>query len=382
MRKVLWFFSDRYGCGYYRSYSPAFFLRERGLADVDLVDQREVIRGGRLSEADFEFDVFLMQRAIGGHWPAIQREARRRGIATVIELDDDLFNVPRTNPASGLYRSKAMQRDLRAQLDMADRVIVSTEPLARLIAQSMGWAQWRDRIAICPNHLLPEIWSEDTLSAVTKYQNTNVVIGWQGSTTHQTDFTAAARALATVVETYPQVKLRFFGDVPATVRSLVPESRREAAKGVPFQQYPATLKFLAFDIGIAPLTPNRFNESKSNIKWLEYSALSIPCVASAVYPYAQSIEHGVTGFLATTEAEWVAHLSTLVESEILRRRVGRAAHAAVWSKFSANVHGPAWASVLDSLPLNEGIHASKRLRIPTAEQRPDGAVVGEESRGE
>jgi glycosyltransferase involved in cell wall biosynthesis len=115
---------------------------------------------------------------------------------------------------------------------------------------------------------------------------------------------------------------------------------------VPFEYYPATLRYLNFDIGIAPVTDSHFNQSKSNIKWLEYSALGVPSVCSKVYPYATSIEHGVTGFLASNDDEWYRALKSLVESAELRQQIGRAAFDHVWREYAPDQCVPAWERVI------------------------------------
>lgn len=368
MKRVLWFYSDKSGCGTYRTYFPAMYLQQHKLADVDLAAHRDIVtqwmraeeraqstgapldRVHGLTDEDYAFDVLVFQRAVSGPFPHIMRECRRRGVSTIFEMDDDLFNLPRTNPAKAFWERRDIQRDLRAQLDLADRVIVSTLPLAEVVAKEQGWKTWRDRITVCANHLHPDIWGEEPLSYVTPYMSGQTVIGWQGSTTHETDFMAAAPALATMVERYPQVHIRLFGSVPKAIQERVPPERRSYVKGVPFEAYPGTLRLLNFDIGIAPLTPCRFNDSKSNLKWLEYSALRVPCVASKVYPYATSIRQGETGFVADSQREWETYLSQLIEDSMLRKRIADAAFDDVWTRFSAEKQVPTWHQVLQALP--------------------------------
>ena len=52
--------------------------------------------------------------------------------------------------------------------------------------------------------------------------------------------------------------------------------------------YPAKAKSLKLDLAIAPLEPCRFNEGKSNIKLLEYTALGIPGVFTDITPYRKA----------------------------------------------------------------------------------------------
>jgi glycosyltransferase involved in cell wall biosynthesis len=80
-----------------------------------------------------------------------------------------------------------------------------------------------------------------------------------------------------------------------------------------------------FDIGVIPLSDHAFNESKSHIKALEYSALGIPVVASDSAPYRDFVVDGVTGYLCRTPDEWRARLRELVNDADARAELGAAA---------------------------------------------------------
>ena len=47
-----------------------------------------------------------------------------------------------------------------------------------------------------------------------------------------------------------------------------------------------------YDFGLAPLVRGRFNDCKSGIKVLDYAALGLPTMASAVPAYVESIPNG------------------------------------------------------------------------------------------
>jgi glycosyltransferase involved in cell wall biosynthesis len=99
-----------------------------------------------------------------------------------------------------------------------------------------------------------------------------------------------------------------------------------------------------YDIALAPAGDSSFYRGKSDLRWLEASALGQPIIADpVVYP---DIEHGVTGFHASTPEEMGAILRELVADAPLRRRVGEAAKAYVTEHRSAHVSARQWASVL------------------------------------
>jgi hypothetical protein len=343
MHSILWLVSDLGGCGAYRAYMPALSL-EPAIENHFLL--HHIAAFSKIDRELSGIDLVVFQRAIGEgakHW---MERCIELGIPTVVELDDNLFNVPKHNPGSAFWHQKGSVRVLREQLAMCNHVLVSTRPLAAVLQAQMGW-RTAEKITVAPNHLHPTVWGEAMLwPRVDNLGRT--VIGWQGSQTHNTDFKAVIDALAQIVRDFPEVMLRFFGSLPAPIQGRVPEDRWQIVKGVSYEQYPATLAHLNFDIGIAPVTDSIFNRSKSNIKFLEYGALSIPCVASRVYPYATTVRHGETGFLASTPADWYDALAALVRSADLRKTVGQAAHADVWKRFGPDCVKP-WRDLFTTL---------------------------------
>jgi hypothetical protein len=66
-------------------------------------------------------------------------------------------------------------------------------------------------------------------------------------------------------------------------------------KPVPVQEYPNWIcSNWQSHIGIAPIADNTFNDSKSELKWLEYTALGVPTVASDVGPYKRVMQTAST----------------------------------------------------------------------------------------
>lgn len=353
MINALWLTSDKLGCGTYRCYIPALSLQESKVADNEFLFHNQVTEPTP-SDLDGKH-VVVFQRAVGTLYIDMMKECARREIATVFEMDDNLFDVPRHNPASWFWRRKGIMKILHQQLDLADRVIVSTKPLLSRVLQEMKWGGDDHKVRLCPNHLHPAVWGRSVWGPVKPYDNQHTVIGWQGSSTHDTDFKMALPALARIIKERPDVVLRFLGCVPLSIRGVIPENRFQWTKGVEMARYPATLRYVNYDIGIAPVTDSLFNRCKSNIKWLEYSALGIPCVASKVYPYERSIEQGVTGFVAETEEEWYEYLTRLLNDPFLRQTIGTQAQQHVWQAHSQNQQAPKWAEALLSVTRRESL---------------------------
>jgi glycosyltransferase involved in cell wall biosynthesis len=128
----------------------------------------------------------------------------------------------------------------------------------------------------------------------------------------------------------------------AQVQLRVPTEYVSAAGWVPsVEDY---WKTVDYDIGVIPLKPHLFNQSKSHLKFLENAALGIPTVASDTGPYTRAIKHGETGFLVKRDHEWGKYLRDLVNDEDMRLEMGR--NAKEWAKTQIlEDHLDEWAKV-------------------------------------
>jgi glycosyltransferase involved in cell wall biosynthesis len=103
----------------------------------------------------------------------------------------------------------------------------------------------------------------------------------------------------------------------------------------------------AMDIGIMPLADQPFERGKSGYKLVQYLACGLPVVASPVGVNCEIVREDV-GFLATTEDEWRAALTTLIADAELRRRLGSAGRAKAESAYSLASQTPRLVEVLRS----------------------------------
>jgi glycosyltransferase involved in cell wall biosynthesis len=93
-------------------------------------------------------------------------------------------------------------------------------------------------------------------------------------------------------------------------------------------------------VGMVPLPVNEWNKRKFYMKTAQYMALGIPTVATPLGSNPEVVQHGVTGFLADSEEEWVEYLSLLIKDHELRLRMSHAAASAAREKYSleSNTH--------------------------------------------
>jgi glycosyltransferase involved in cell wall biosynthesis len=89
-----------------------------------------------------------------------------------------------------------------------------------------------------------------------------------------------------------------------------------------------------FDIGVMPLAATEFNRGKCMFKAIEYMGAGIPVIASSIGEAHYIIEHNKSGFLCSTEEEWVAALEELFTRRSLCVEMGRRGRQIVEKKYS------------------------------------------------
>jgi len=76
-------------------------------------------------------------------------------------------------------------------------------------------------------------------------------------------------------------------------------------------------------IGLMPLTNDEWSEGKCGFKLIQYLSLEIPAVSSSVGVNKLIIEHGINGFLCSTEEEWYHAIETMIKDSELRKSMGK-----------------------------------------------------------
>ncbi len=104
---------------------------------------------------------------------------------------------------------------------------------------------------------------------------------------------------------------------------------------------------LKMDIGLMPLTFDRWSQGKCGFKALQYMSLKIPVVASPVGVNSEIINHGLTGFLAHTDEEWLSSLRMLLREKQTRQSVGCAARDFVEKHYSVRSNTPLFLSLFE-----------------------------------
>ena len=106
------------------------------------------------------------------------------------------------------------------------------------------------------------------------------------------------------------------------------------------------------DIGIYPLTQDKWVLGKSGLKALQYMALGIPTIATNVGTNPGIISHMKNGLLVKTDKEWVEAIQTLANNPDLRAKIGLEARKKITENYSLDVTENKYLSILNELTSN------------------------------
>lgn len=351
--KILFLNAEYNGCAYWRMFEPARFLN-MNYRDVSVTFfPNDVYHYKPLSEWEQlakSHDIIVFSRVSNPQafqTMLVVREISQRPV--VVEMDDDWSCVDPNNIAYKDWHPGSIPCQIAdAQMKSSDLFQVSTMPLKRAMGYKYGKKSW-----IAPN-LIDVDKMAGILSEASKKRKTRdeIRIGWAGSATHYGDFMSFLPAMEIIANKYPKVKFVFRGmqadyfvcekdsievvdgKQKITRKCPIDVSRVEYAHGSGFWEWPKLLAEMDIDIVIVPLEETKFNKSKSNCRYLEFSSLKIPGVYADVEPYAKTITHGHNGFLAKTTSDWVQHISSLIDDEEMRREISNQAHLNVVQNWS------------------------------------------------
>jgi glycosyltransferase involved in cell wall biosynthesis len=152
------------------------------------------------------------------------------------------------------------------------------------------------------------------LFTINKNPNT-VTIGWTGSHSTLKYLQEVEPVLKQIEKQYPYVNFIAIADRP-------PDINLTSVQYITWNEETEIEDLLKIDIGIMPLPEDEWAKGKCGFKALQYMALNIPAVVSAVGVNVTIIDHGVNGFLAKSQEEWFDFLQQLITDDNLRKKIG------------------------------------------------------------
>lgn len=295
---------------------------------------QDLMRVRQLSAADYatradvsHLDTLLVQRDAvpPQHVDSLLDRLSTSGTRLVLELDDDLLS-PRALEAlhaDPYYDSKRLQ-GIRKIAEAADTVIVSTPAL-----QKLAWTFNRN-VEVVPNDLDERLWQSEPYSQDYKADDTFRIL-YMGTRTHADDFEILAPVMDEIQTRLGRsVILETIGIADGLpkrdwLRPMTLPSRMSS-----YPMFVTWVRSMAsrWDLAVAPLVDSAVNETKSDLKLLEYAMLNLPAIASDIGPY-RSVHSNLATVVENTQNAWVEAILSAINSPVDARNSALAARAHV-----------------------------------------------------
>lgn len=252
-------------------------------------------------------DVVVLQRPAREGIVALIPALQARGIAVVVDIDDDFSCLHPLHPSRPGFHprgpSEQSWHHVARACGLADLVTVTTPALAERYGA-------HGRVAVLPN-CVPRSMLE------LPSQDRGRTVGWGGrASIHPGDLETTRGGVGEALERMRDWRFRVIGPAETARIGLSLREKPEATGGLEMGDYFEALGQL--DVGVVPLARTRFNEAKSWLKGLEYAARGVPFVASPLPEYRALAEEGVGVLAADRSRNWRAELVQLMRDESLR----------------------------------------------------------------
>lgn len=321
--KVIVYPADEHGCGYHRLIWPAEAAKRAG-CDVQIVEQNKrmvefIMQDDTVVDVKLppDIDVVVFQRVTHLYLAQAVSKLRERGVAVVLDVDDDLTLIHPHNPAFNRLHPRHLLKE------MTDG--------------SRHMHSWHHMVEACKNATLVTVSTPELLTRYAPHGRGRVLhnylndhyfeqthedgtdIMWPASVhSHPNDPEVVGNAIARLVD--EGAPFHSFGEPQSTARAFgFREPTHEYPEYIPVQEWASAIA--AFGIGICPLADTKFNAGKSWLKPLELSAVGVPWVGSPRAEYRRLHERFGAGLLAEKPKQWYRVLSQLRRDDVMRKEL-------------------------------------------------------------
>lgn len=246
-------------CSYYRSIGPLTKLRH-----INPKIQTQILSTVTWNNL-FDTDILFLARPDSQAFIEMAEIAKNLNIPVWVDWDDNIFKIPPYNPAYKHYKKKSTIKAIETCIELADTVTVSTQNLKEF------YLTYNKNIVIIENAF------NDYNYAFEKVSNQFNSIFWRGSNTHRQDLLSVAQQIFGLSKKYKEWTWVFVGGDPWYITDNI--KNIFILNEIDVITYNKFLKDNKSAITQVPLLVNEFNESKSNIAWIEGTSAGSAVIA-------------------------------------------------------------------------------------------------------
>lgn len=255
------------------------------------------------------YDTYICQQPKGVEWLNWIKKKQSEGCKVYFEVDDFLHGVNRIKDHSRktAFNKKAIKEFVDC-MKQADGMICSTEFLSK------QYSKYNENQFVCKNGI-----DSDRYASVKFPERDKIVVGWIGGTGHHLAIGPWLEEISDVMANNKNVSFVSIGIRYADTLAVRHPGRALSVPWVSLENLPYALTH--FDCYIAPFHDSKYFKSKSDLRWLEGSAVGIPGV---LHPEIYTeVENGETGLLATNTKTFREQIETIISDDNYRQKLGK-----------------------------------------------------------
>lgn len=266
----------------------------------------------------------------------IPKLLKKNGVPYIYYIDDNLWELKGESAIAKYHSHPLVLTSLTAFVENASLVITSTKRLEEYIRNS----GFNDEVITLPNFV--DFSTFDKVQMVKIREKKTLTIGYAGSAKEKA-FQPVLNALSELKDEGYEFLLEFVG--------FRPKDKRLDFEYFPFmhsyEDYIFLVKSRGWDLALAPFEEDYFWSFKTDNKYREYSALSLPAIYSNVTPYNMTIIDGINGLLVDNSVDsWKIGLKRAMTDELLRATICVNSERDVRNRYDLNIVKDAWSEVI------------------------------------
>ena len=160
-----------------------------------------------------------------------------------------------------------------------------------------------------------------------KKKDEKLTIGWTGSHSTLKYLVCLEPVIQHIERNFQHVQFVVIANKPAVLNL-------KSLLFIPWKIQTEISDLNQIDIGVMPLPDDEWSKGKCGFKALQFMSLQIPVVASPIGVNGKIVDHGIDGFLASSQDEWIQFLTQLIEDNQLRIIMGMRGREKVLRKYS------------------------------------------------
>lgn len=203
-------------------------------------------------------------------------KARFLGVQVIVDYDDDYYNVKPDNPRYETLGTHQTKSYVTQACHSACQVWVSTAGVRASLMLNAELSH--EFIRIIPNAIdidLPMVWD---------FKKTHWPrIIWRGGGSHLDDLKCYGGDLVEVIDR-SDWHIEFFGMDPFRAMKFLSQAPKVEHKSINILAFQKKLESMQASLGLALLDDHVFNQSKSNLAWLDYTRAGLVTLAPDYLP--------------------------------------------------------------------------------------------------